>query len=57
MVALASSAEQIRERPEGLEDCQVKLDRKAMLASIDRLAQAVNGAASEVAAAIEESQS
>jgi len=41
MVALASSEEQLRERPEGFADCQMRLDREAMLASIERLAAAV----------------
>jgi CheY-like chemotaxis protein len=48
VLALAESAEQVRTQsgqPTGFQDCQVKFDREAMLASLARLASALASAA------------
>jgi len=55
IVALAGSEDQLCERPQGFADCQMKLDREGMLASIERLASAVGSReAVEPAAPVEE---
>jgi two-component system chemotaxis sensor kinase CheA len=50
VLALAESADQVRAQggqPMGFQDCQVKFDREAMLASLARLASALASAAAE----------
>ena len=50
VLALAESAEQVRSQggpPMGFQDCQVKFDREAMLASLARLASVLASAAAE----------